>query len=373
VTRLTYLSFDSLVAGVGASQVRPYVERLAQRGVDVVVHSFEPDRPPTELVATLAAQGVRWRSHRFGRPGPVGGLERVARAAVHVRRAELLHARADPAAAAAALAAPRSWIWDMRSFWADERVVMGTLRRGSAEERVMRGVERRAAASSAAIIVLAATAIESLEQRHGPHVREKVRVIPTCVDLSRFPVTGMPTARPLRLLLSGSLNRFYDVRAMIRLVEAVRRRQPAELHVVRPEATRWDAMLRSAGAHLSSASYPEVAIEVAASHAGLAICRADAGRSLQARMPIKIAESLACGRPVVVNAGLGDMDRLLADYHCGVVVDDLSDVGLEAAAERLCQLLADPGLEDRCRALAEDHFDIERGVDRLVEIYRTMG
>ena len=42
---LTYLTFDSLAEGVGASQVLAYVERLADRGLDVRLHTFEKTAP----------------------------------------------------------------------------------------------------------------------------------------------------------------------------------------------------------------------------------------------------------------------------------------------------------------------------------------
>ena len=116
-----------------------------------------------------------------------------------------------------------------------------------------------------------------------------------------------------------------------------------------------------------------MATEITAGHVGLAVCRADAGPSLRASVPTKIAEFLACGRPVVVNAGLGDMDHLLAEFACGVVVRETSDEGVQLAAEDLIELLKDPDLADRCRTLAERHFDIERGVDDLLGVYRALG
>ena len=39
--RVTYLSVDPVTSTVGASQVLAYVERLAERGVGVDLHSFE--------------------------------------------------------------------------------------------------------------------------------------------------------------------------------------------------------------------------------------------------------------------------------------------------------------------------------------------
>ena len=74
-------------------------------------------------------------------------------------------------------------------------------------------------------------------------------------------------------------------------------------------------------------------------------------------------------RPVVVNAGLGDMDRLIAAYDCGVVLHERSAEGFEKAAEEIDRLLADEDTPARCRKLAEDHFDVEKGVDELLDLY----
>ncbi len=41
--------------------------------------------------------------------------------------------------------------------------------------------------------------------------------------------------------------------------------------------------------------------------------------------------------------------------------------------DRLESLLADPGTPERCRSLAEVHFNLDRGVDSLVGVYSAFG
>jgi glycosyltransferase involved in cell wall biosynthesis len=72
---------------------------------------------------------------------------------------------------------------------------------------------------------------------------------------------------------------------------------------------------------------------------------------------------------VVVNPGLGDMDELLAAGDCGVVVRGRSDEDIDHAAENILRLVDDDGTPARCRALAAQHFDVERGVERLLAAY----
>lgn len=367
---VAYLSMDSIVGGVGASQVLPYVRGLARRDVEVLLHTFEPEPAPPLLRAALDADGIRWDAHPMGALGSRGGLARLARAAAAVRGAELVHARSDLAAGAALLARPRSWVWDVRSFWADQRIALDMLRAGSPEERVLRWIERTSARRADAIITLTDAALPVLEARHGRAARDRATVVTTCVDLDRFALSTPSAVDPLRFLLSGSINTFYDVPLMLRLVARSRERRATELDVLTPGPTSWDDAFAVAGARHANASPAEVPPHVARSHCGLVVCREDAGVSLRAAMPTKLGEFLACGRPVIVNPSLGDAAALLAQHRCGVTIDASTDDAVERALDELDALLSDPGLPGRCRALAEEHFDLDRAVDALVAIYR---
>jgi hypothetical protein len=105
-------------------------------------------------------------------------------------------------------------------------------------------------------------------------------------------------------------------------------------------------------------------------HVGLSIRRFDVGVTSYSATPTKLGEFLATGRPVVVNAGLGDLDDLLGRHDCGVVLQSASEAELDRAASELDRLLDDPGMPARCRALAEEHFNVDRGVDQLVGAYQ---
>ena len=367
---LTYLSFDSLSEGVGASQVTPYVERIATRDMQITLHSLEKTEPAQPLRDRLRSAGIHWVPHAFGRPGSSGGIARVLRAARWVRGADLVHARSDLAAASCLLGRPEHWLWDVRGLWADERIELGALATGSPQEKVMRRIESASARQAGAAVTLSAAIVSELARRHGPAIREKVFVVTTCVDLERFELTGPLPLDPAHLVLSGTLNTRYDVPAMIRLANSFAKRCEAVLDVVRPVPSTWDGILAEAGARLSSSSPADMPQVMARATAGLCLLTPGRTRSSLGSMPTKLGEFLSSGRPVVVSAGLGDMPELLARHSCGVVVEDRSDEGLDAAAEALYDLAEDGETPKRCRALAEEHFDLDRGVDRLISAYR---
>ena len=367
---VVYLSMDPVTSTVGSSQVVAYVCRLAERGVPVHLHSFEHDIEH-ESSAILGDAGVRWTAHHFGRPGVRGGLGRVVRLAASIRGSHLVHARRDMAAGAAMLAGVDHWLWDVRSLWADQKVATGVFSASSPQARIFRRIERRAAGRSRHVVALTPSAIDELDRRYDGVVGPKATVVTTCVDRRRFKPAPMPPMSTVRLLLAGTLNRFYDVPSMLNLVAELRTRRSVELLVASPDDTDWDSELDSAGAVRISATAGEMPALIASCHAGLSICRDDAGISLVAAMPTKIGEFLAVGRPVVVNSGLLDAASMVDKAGAGVVVDG-SVVGLDAAATRLLELLDDNATPERATGLAGESFDLDTGVDRLVEIYRRM-
>ncbi|MEE2767721.1 MAG: glycosyltransferase [Actinomycetota bacterium] len=361
---------DPLSSTVGSSQVFAYVERLARRGLGVDLVTFEHS-VDLGLLEKLSVLGVDWRPQKFGRPGPVGGLGRVIRAAGVIRGAEIVHARSDLAAASVMLARIPYWVWDVRSLWVDQKIASGVVQSGSVQEKIMRWIERRAASKSTAVLTLTASAIEVLDELYRRQVSPKGHVVTTCTDLDHFSVSPLPPT-PLRVLIAGTLNRYYDLPAMLDLVAELRRRRPVTLVVASPGVTDWEEQLATVEANRVSAASKEMKDLVSSCHVGLSICRDDAGISLLAAMPTKIGEFLASGRPVVVNPGLVEAAELVQSHRCGTVFGSSVSLTLVETANELETFLMDPRLPDRCRALAEGHFDLDRGVDQLVEVYRSV-
>jgi glycosyltransferase involved in cell wall biosynthesis len=85
-------------------------------------------------------------------------------------------------------------------------------------------------------------------------------------------------------------------------------------------------------------------------------------------MPTKIGEFLACGRPVVVNKGLGDMDQFIEEFDAGIVVNGDPDNLIENAS-KLVELISDPDTPNRCRQLAEKYFSMDVGAEKYLNLY----
>ncbi|MFQ6112347.1 MAG: glycosyltransferase, partial [Nitrospinota bacterium] len=106
-------------------------------------------------------------------------------------------------------------------------------------------------------------------------------------------------------------------------------------------------------------------------HVGLIFLRQSFAR--RAMSPIKLAEYLASGLPVVMTPGVGDSEEDLLPHRVGVVVKEQSPEGCDRALEELLDLLAEGAvLRDRCRRVAERLFSLEAGVSEYEALYRSL-
>ena len=365
---VTYLSVDSIQEGVGSSQITPLILGLAEKGKAVCLITFEKIMPPKELFEIFSKAGVVWIVKEFGRPGAIGGLARLNILRRCVPKSAVLHGRSDVATAAAILsgiAAPV--LWDVRSLWSDQRLQIGTPGWNNLTAKAARALENLSSRKSSAMTTLTAAVVPILQQRHKriPSIRE---VIPTCVQTSKFLPSPMPQGQ-ITCLLSGTFNNYYDINRMKQVLDEIRKSM--DLFVIWARAGESPTQHLGVGEDLIiTASHSEMPRLVQESHFGIAICKQDNLDSLAAAVPTKIGEFLASGRPVVVSNGIGDLDQMLTSTKTGVVVNQ-SDT-LETISSQIRCLIDDPMTPDRCRALAVQHFDMEKSVDRYLEIYDRM-
>ena len=365
---VTYLSVDSIQEGVGSSQITPLILGLAEKGKAVCLITFEKMKPSKELVEMFSRAGVVWIAKDFGKPGAIGGLVRLNSLRRSIPNSLVLHGRSDIATAAAiwsGIDAPV--LWDVRSLWSDQRLLIGTAGWNSLTARGARALENVAAKKSTAISTLTAAVVPILEKRHKriPTIRE---VIPTCVQTSKFLPSQMPGGQII-CLLSGTFNNYYDINRTKQVLDEIRK--SVNLRTIWARAGESPTERLGVGEDIKiSASHSEMPQLVKESHFGIAICKQDNLDTLAAAVPTKIGEFLASGRPVIVSSGIGDLDQMLMGTETGVVIDQ-SD-SLQTVAQQIGQLIKDPKTPGRCRELAMQHFDMEKSIDRYLEIYDRM-
>jgi glycosyltransferase involved in cell wall biosynthesis len=365
---ISYLSVDSVQEGIGSSQITPLVLGLAKKGKRVCLITFEKVRPPKEMLETFSKAGVVWIVKDFGRPGAIGGICRLNSLRRSVPNSLVIHGRSDLATAAGIWSRVKAPVlWDVRSLWSDQRLFIRTAGWNRLTARGARFLEDVAARNSTAMSTLTAAVVPVLEHRHKriPKIRE---VIPTCVQTSKFLPSPMPKGQ-ITCLLSGSFNNYYDIVRTKEILEAIRKTVNIRIVWARPGESHRETLLVGEDL-IVSATHSKMPKIVSKSHFGIAICKQDGLTTLSAAVPTKIGEFLASGRPVIVSSGIGDLDELLTSTKTGVIIphhDSLKEVG-----QRIDEIISDPKTPVRCRELAMEHFDMDKAVERYLDVYERM-
>ncbi len=365
---LTYITIDSLSEGVGSSQITPLITLLANAGMKISLISYEKSNPGSEMTKYFKSIGVEWNVRDFGRNGLMGGIARLNNLRQEVPKTNLIHARSDIPAVSAIASQQAPVLWDVRSLWADQKIMIQKSHFSTISYPLYRGLESIAANKSLGMSTLTSAVVPILEQRHKviPHLRT---VVTTAVDLHRFQLSSVLPSK-VRALFSGTFNDYYDLDLSRLFMQEFQKQVPAEIHWARPSESQRSEIGVGESSVLVGTQIGMAELIPNYSF-GVSICKLDAGPSLTAAMPTKIGEFLACGRPVVVNKGLGDMDEFLKEYDAGVILDG-TPRNLVESASKLSSLLSDPETPMRCRALAEKHFNMEEGSIKYLDLYSRM-
>ena len=403
--RILYLSYDGMCDPLGGSQILPYLTGLARRGHQISLLSFEkPVRTKEErqlVEQACASAGIDWRHLHYHKRPPVLSsiydlqrMRHLARRLHKKQKFDLVHCRSYLPALVGLSMKRRQGVpllFDMRGFWADERLEGGAWdQRNFLFRSIYNYFKEREGEfwREADEIVSLTRAGERVLRSAIPSRRPRapVTVIPCCVDFDAFPAIDAEARSRARKLLGigsnekvlgyiGSLGGNYLLDEMLSFFSAYRERHEGRAKFLFVTHVPDAVILAAAGAHsipnssivVRRATRAEVPMLMAAADAGIAFKQPTF--SAQACSPTKLGEMLALELPIVTNSGVGDVARIIEETDAGVVIHRFDDVAYRGALEQLETLRPDMG---RWRAAARRWFDLNEGVERYDAIYRRI-
>jgi glycosyltransferase involved in cell wall biosynthesis len=87
---------------------------------------------------------------------------------------------------------------------------------------------------------------------------------------------------------------------------------------------------------------------------GLSVVKAS--YSTASRSPTKIPEYLACGLPVIANAGVGDVDTLILKHGVGFMIETFDCESYLDTFDKIEDL---GDISAKCREVANEEFDLK--------------
>lgn len=379
---------------LGQSQVLAYLKKLSvDRRIYLIsfekASDWDEELERVRIANEINKFGIIWWPLRYHkRPSSLATFWDIACGfsiglyLVYRHRIEIVHARSYVASVIALVLKKITgvmFVFDMRGFWADERVDGNLWPSDSYMYRIAKILEKHFLLSADHVVSLTHAAV--IVMRRFPYLQKAmppVTVIPTCADLARFkPLPHEEKRHGFVLGYVGTVGTWYlfeEVAACF-----------AKLLNFLPDAR---FLIVNRGEHeyiiecLTNAGIPETVVElISSTHADVPrlMARMDAGIffikpvfSKQASAPTKLAEFLGCGIPCLCNAGIGDMGELLEGEQVGVALTTFDETTMFAGLMQLLALASDPEIRTRCVAAAEKHFSLNEGVRRYASVYEQL-
>lgn len=392
-----YISYDGATDPLGRSQILPYLKGLSRKEYTFFLLSFEKKRTGykkriKELHSELHKYNIQWKLLSYHKSPPVlSTLYDIIRGMVvclsliRKNKIKFIHVRSYVPALMAFWIKKISaiqYIFDMRGFWVDERVEGNLWKKNGFLYKTAKHLEKKLLINSSQAIVLTQNMKKELQKFDFLKKRDDfISVIPTCVDLNRFDYKKGEIDSPPKgtiLVYSGSLGTVYMIDEMLCFFRYLKEVYPhmkfkilthSSRDIITKSLSKFD--LSNDDISIKKTEYYNMPFELYTSNVGIAFYKPT--YSAVGRAPTKLGEYLACGLPIIVNAGVGDLDDFVREERVGVVVENLSEVAIRQAVDDLKKLLDNNELlKERCQNVGKKYFSLDDGVQKYHLIYKTM-
>lgn len=399
---ILYISYDGMTDPLGQSQVLPYLVGLSAKGYTISLISCEKSERGQfkETVQAICSQHhINWQPILYTRKPPilstikdVRNIQKLAMALHQKIGFDVVHCRSYIAALVGQKMKQKChipFVFDMRGFWADERVDGGLWNlKKPIYKRVYQYFKKKESqflTQADAVVSLTHAAQEEIEKwglAHAP-----ITVIPCCVDtrffdpetLKRQQIEALKRKVDLpknKIVLGyvGSLGTWYLLEEMMAFFKFWLQKHPDSIFFFVSTEPK-EHIFKVASSYridtekikIVSASRNEMPYYISMMDIGLFFIKN--AFSKMASSPVKQGELMAMGVPVICNAGVGDSDFIIEQYQSGELVHSFDEAGFADAVQRIKAEMNHP---DDIRKGACDYFDLQKGIDSYAGIYEAL-
>jgi glycosyltransferase involved in cell wall biosynthesis len=390
---------------LGQSQVLPYLTGLSKLGYRITLLSCEKKERLEKMRTTIQQQmdeaGIEWHYHNFSTKPPLlskfWDIYRLRNKAMQLhkeKKFELVHCRSYMASLAGMYLKRKlgiRFIFDMRGFWADERIDGGVW---SLKNPVYKWLynyfkrfEKKCILTADAIICLTRNGIR--EMHTWKYVNEKIAAkihhITTCCNIQAFETTyaarATRTFNPAAVcfVYIGSIGPWHSFDKLTAFIKAAYHTIPGSSFKLIVSSGQ-EAMEKFIAGNsmekdrfvIKYVPHKQIAAEIA--DTDIAFFFIPHQYSKIASSPTKMGEMLSAGLPVITGSRIGDVDELISTNKIGYVLEEFTEAAITAGVQEVIgQYAADKqALMTRCRYTAEDYFSLDKGIKKYADIYASL-
>jgi glycosyltransferase involved in cell wall biosynthesis len=392
IAETLYISMDGIMEPLGYSQVFKYLEKLSKHHkINLVTLEKNNDLQKTDALKLLlqkcSKNNITWyrckyRNGWFGLAQLINvfNLIFLPLYIFLTKKISLIHIRSYmPGIAIPLLSSFFKFklIFDIRGFWADEKHDRLNWRKDSYKYRFFKGLERYLMRKADFIVTLTA-ASQQIISNNFAKPESMIQVIPTCVDCNEFVrIEGEESSAVIKIGYLGSVDTAYDFDKFCFLLSQIidKYEKNLEFRVFSNQKKEViEAILSTQNINVSKLEVGFVDRANLSKELSkldfLGFCLKE-NFSIQASMPTKIAEALACGIPIICNAFNSDIKRLIESNRIGLIYS-FEEPFNETYLKSLSEIILDHGTADRCINIAKSYFSLEKGSTMYHAMYSEL-
>ncbi len=397
-----YVSYDGMTDSLGQSQVIPYLTVLSKNGYDIHILSAEKPEAYAKrknfIAKLLSDNNIQWHPIPYTKKPPiVSTIKDVFRMKKEAKRLHkqfnfsIIHCRSYISAFVGVYLKRKygcKFIFDMRGFYADERVDGKLWNRSNpaynAVYKYFKRKEKLFFTKADHTISLTYAGRDIIHTLPGLE-NIPIEVIPCCADTDLFDFHKVDTEKvaELRKKLGiaendfvvtylGSIGTWYMADEMMRFFKTLKNSKPNAkfLFISRDNPQIIHSLCDKYGINrndtiVEPANREDVPLMIATGNISLFFIKPVFSK--KASSPTKLAELLGMGMPVVCNGNVGDLDKFMQDTPFGLITTEFDDRSLENLVSRIDSL---QNLDkEYLRKISLDLFSLKIGAERYLKVY----
>ncbi|MBL0310410.1 MAG: glycosyltransferase [Bacteroidetes bacterium] len=401
-----YMSYDGMTDPLGQSQVIPYLQGLSKKGYRFTLISFEKkerfEKFREQISSLLKQSNIEWIPLSYTkRPSVLSTVYDVLRLrnkafALHKQKNfQIVHCRSYISSLVGLEMKKKTrvkFIFDMRGFYADERVDGGLWDLSNpVYKRVYDFFKRKEKQFLAeADYTISLTDAGKKEIHSWKEIKNQpipIQVIPCCADLEKFSQQNVnqKLLNELRQQFSiekddfilsylGSIGTWYMPDEMLDFFKYLLEQKPKArflfitnepkeliLSIAKIKAIDPDRFI------FVSAPHPLVPTYLALATAAIFFIKPVFSK--KASSPTKQGEIMGMGIPYICNGNVGDVEEIVKDTKSGFTVNEFSSVSYCGVIDNL---LNEKRSEGDIRNGASKYYSLEEGVKRYASVYQKL-
>ena len=375
---ILFVSYDGMTDSLGQSQVIPYIIELSKKEFKFSLISFEKETNYNKFKDTVkrlcSENNIEWHPKSYTKKPPIlstiWDIFRMYQETKTIHKKspiDIIHCRSYQAASIGQRMQSKSnipWLFDMRGFWADERVDGGIWKLSNPIFKFIYNFYKKKEIEflidAGAVISLTENGKEEIlswqhKQTTPLALREKkldISVIPCCVDTELFNPEKVTVDQQTQLRTSlniqadqfvlgyvGSIGTWYMLPEMLDFFQVLEKSNPTALFLfISNEGDKVKELAAQKGIsedkiRVVSCLHSQVASYISLFTASIYFIIP--AYSKKASSPTKQAELMSMGIPVICNAGVGDSDLIVQKHNAGWVVDNFTEANYQLVVDAI--------------------------------------